>query len=398
MNETRYDWLTDRWVIFAPSREERPDQFRLGARAAPSGAIDCPFCAGFEHETPNPTLVLPEFDSDATTHNRKQPHSYSAPRPWIVRVVPNKYPAVPRFFDPESLPQDLQANSCSEACADFGSHSSGSHSSGSHGPNSHSSKASTRPSPRTSTATLKSSPIFRKRNPRGGHEVIIESPSHVDSITALSVEHIEMVMEAYRRRLVYWRAQSDMMYAVVFKNFGSDAGASLFHSHSQLISLDFVPRDIERIQERLAQYLREFGRCYLCEMVEEEIQREERVLLATEHFVAICPFASRLPFSFTILPRKHRAAFEDITAEELHDLASVTRRTLRALEAEKPSASYNLVLQTSPFQSHQTEASHWRLRVIPRLSKVAGFEWGSDCFINTVTPELAAAVLREHLH
>lgn len=381
MNETRYDWLTDRWVIFAPNREERPDQFKLNSRAVPSGGIECPFCIGFEHETPHPTLVLPEYDSDATTSNRKPAPSASSPRPWKVRVVPNKYPAVPRSNAPDALVPELGENFSIVEHADFRSPSA----------------VESRLSPHVSTATLEGSQIFQRRRPLGGHEVIIESPNHVDSITALPIDHIAMVFEAYRRRLVYWRAQSDMKYAVVFKNFGSDAGASLFHSHSQLISLDFVPRDIERIQERLGLYLRQFGRCYLCEMIEEEVLREERVLLKTEHFVAICPFASRFPFSFSVVPRQHRDSFEEITAEEIQDLANVAKRTLQALEAARPSASYNFVLQTSPFQSCQKESSHWRLRIIPRLSKVAGFEWGSDCFINTITPELAAAILREHL-
>ena len=132
-------------------------------------------------------------------------------------------------------------------------------------------------------------------------------------------------------------------------------------------------------------------------MIEEEVLRGERVLLETEHFVAICPFASRFPFSFSILPRQHRGSFEEISSDALQDLAEVSKRTLSALEAARPSASYNFVLQTSPFQHRQEDSSHWRLRVIPRLSKVAGFEWGSDCFINTTTPELATAVLREHL-
>ena len=380
MNETRYDWLTDRWVIFAPNREERPDQFKLNTRAVPSGGIQCPFCIGSEHETPHPTLVLPEYDSDATTSNRRPAHDL-ARNLWKVRVVPNKFPAIPRNCVTDSLGQNLvDLVSCSERVQ-----------------NCDHPVAQSDLSPRASTATLENSRIFQRRQPRGGHEVIIESPNHVDSITALPVDHIAIVFEAYRRRLLYWRAQNDMRYAVVFKNFGADAGASLFHSHSQLISLDFVPRDIERIQERLALYLRQFGSCYLCEMIEEEVLRGERVLLETEHFVAICPFASRFPFSFSILPRQHGGSFEEISSEALQDLADVSKRTLSALEAARPSASYNFVLQTCPFQSRQEDSSHWRLRVIPRLSKVAGFEWGSDCFINTTTPELAAAVLREHL-
>ena len=189
MNETRYDWLTDRWVIFAPNREERPDQFKLNTRAVPSGGIECPFCVGFEHETPHPTLVLPEYDSDATTSNRKSAND-PARNLWKVRVVPNKFPAVPRTCLPDSLEHDLEDPGIFSERVQNRKRSAG--------------QADL--SPQASTATLNNSRIFQRRQPRGGHEVIIESPHHVGSITTLAVEHIAVVFEAYRRRLLYWRA------------------------------------------------------------------------------------------------------------------------------------------------------------------------------------------------
>jgi UDPglucose--hexose-1-phosphate uridylyltransferase len=395
MNETRYDWLTDRWVIFAPNRDERPDQFKRILREKPAGSVQCPFCYGSEHETPDPTLILPETESDNTTSNRRSHQSKPNPTAWRVRVVPNKFPAVSHNFQDHDI-------SCSETAKyerplfDLSHLNSASHSMPNFGRHPLESNQLIRES-QTATAGAGSEQIFRRGRPSGAHEVIIESPEHVDSITALSLENVELVFEAYRRRLLHWRAQRHLKYAVVFKNFGSDAGASLFHSHSQLISLDFVPSDIVRLQSRLSQYLQQFGQCYLCQLIAEEEERQERVMLSTEHFIAICPFASRFPFSFTIVPRSHRGSFEEITANELSDLALTAKRTLSALESARPSAAYNFVLQTVPFQGAEAASSHWRLRVIPRLSKVAGFEWGSDCFINTVTPEHAAQVLRQHL-
>jgi len=109
-------------------------------------------------------------------------------------------------------------------------------------------------------------------------------------------------------------------------------------------------------------------------------------------------FASRFPYSFSIIPRAHKSRYEEISQAERQDLALVTKKTLAALESAHPLAAYNFVLQTSPFGEGNEQAHHWRLRVIPRLSKVAGFEWGSDCFINTVTPEQAAKTLCAHLH
>ncbi len=379
MNETRYDWLSDRWVIFAPNREQRPDQYRQSQSNSHNPTMECPFCSGREHETPRPTLVLPEHDSDETSTNRRSNPSTLDRQAWQVRVVPNKFPAVScqelmadQLVTPHSCPQSDSAFSVPEST--FG------------------------PLQKKQVQTATAEHLFqRNTSPRGAHEVIIESPIHVDSITSLPANHIAVIFEAYRRRLNHWRAQRDLKYAVVFKNYGADAGASLYHSHSQLISLDFVPRDIEKINHRLVLHYEQYGCCYICQLMNEEEERQERILFRSEHFVALCPFASRFPYSFSIIPRAHQSRYEEIGEKEREDLAVVTKKTLRALESACPSAAYNFVLQTSPFCVGNEQAHHWRLRVIPRLSKIAGFEWGSDCFINSITPEQAAKILRSHI-
>ncbi len=376
MNETRYDWLSDRWVIFATNREERPDQFRQSSGVNHNTMTECPFCTGKEHETPRPSLVLPLHDFDETSTNRKPDPSKLFRQPWQVRVVPNKFPAVQRH---ESTSADVVFAHClsSQVLSNCASELGG--------------------SPTSQLQTVQADHLFQRNIAKGAHEVIIESPIHVDSITALPEDHIVLILEAYRRRLTHWRSQTDLKYAVVFKNYGADAGASLYHSHSQLISLDFVPRDIEKVNQRLVLHRDKYGCCYICQVMNEEEERQERILYSTDHFVALCPFASRFPYSFSIIPRVHKSRYEEIDQSELEDLAIVTKKTLRALESAHPSAAYNFVLQTSPFAGGNEEAYHWRLRVIPRLSKVAGFEWGSDCFINTVTPEQAAKILRAFL-
>jgi UDPglucose--hexose-1-phosphate uridylyltransferase len=378
MNETRYDWLSDRWVIFAPNREERPDEFRQSKKSYPTEHVECPFCFGAELATPEPTLVLPAYDYEMTSTNRRGDPAKPTQLPWQVRVVPNKFPAIPRHVSESEFAQSTHSSMSSDYPVANRVHGSKGHG-------------------QLQLQTVGAEHLFQKHVPSGAHEVIIESPTHVDSIAVLPVEQISLILEAYRIRLNYWRAQRDLKYAVVFKNYGSDAGASLFHSHSQLISLDFVPSDIDRVNERLIQYHKQYGRCYICQFVEEEEERQERLVFQTENFVALCPFASRFPYSFSIIPRTHRCRYEEISPSERDDLARIAKATLSALESAHPSAAYNFVLQTSPFRGGHEESFHWRLRVIPRLSKVAGFEWGSDCFINTVTPEYAARVLRDHL-
>ena len=376
MNETRYDWLSDRWVIFAPNREDRPDQYRQSRSNAPNAIMECPFCSGHEHETPQPTLVLPENDFDETSTNRSSDAARRVLIPWQVRVVPNKFPAIHGHepFSDEKVRAHFQV-----------------------GPALSVSERALGGSSVKQLQTAQADHLFQRNIPRGAHEVIIESSVHVDSITAMPVDHIAVIFDAYRRRLNHWRAQRDLKYAVIFKNYGADAGASLYHSHSQLISLDFVPRDIEKVNQRLVLHHEQYGCCYICQLMNEEEARQERILYSSEHFVALCPFASRFPYSFSIIPRAHKSRYEEISQAERQDLALVTKKTLAALESAHPSAAYNFVLQTSPFGDGNEQAHHWRLRVIPRLSKVAGFEWGSDCFINTVTPEQAAKTLRSRL-
>lgn len=405
MNETRYDWLADRWVIFAPNRAERPDEFRTLHQRVTTSKVACPFCSGSEHETPEPTLILPESDVDMTRLARPSSNAPAYREPWLVRVVPNKFPAITRCDSPVGGPSDAGAphtmfRSYLPPHTVGGSAQSESLSSGSMTEAGSSLQLATKSKVETKAQCEAQRPLnlFSKRSPTGAHEVIIEAPTHIDTITALPVPHIAMIFEAYRRRLCHWRAQRDLQYAVVFKNYGADAGASLFHSHSQLISCDFVPGDVVRVNQRLVDYHNEHQTCYVCDVIRKEEEMNERILVSSEHFVALCPFASRFPYSFSILPRRHRARFEECDQAEMQDLAEVVKKTLAALERAQPQAAYNYVLQTSPFRGGHESAHHWRLKVIPRISKVAGFEWGSDCFINPITPEAASDVIRSHMH
>ncbi|MFY8200287.1 MAG: DUF4931 domain-containing protein [Pirellula staleyi] len=263
MNETRYDWLSDRWVIFAPNRDERPNEFCPPAKPFTKEHVACPFCSGFEHETPEPTLVLPEIDFDETSTNRKPEPGKGREQAWQVRVVPNKFPAIARFLN-ECVDNLSEMSSLGEAYQ---------------GEMSVNGKLQKRQLyRRRQSQTLAADHLFQKHVPSGVHEVIIESPTHIGSIAALPAEHIALIFEAYRRRLNHWRAQRDLKYAILFKNYGADAGASLYHSHSQLISLDFVPRNIERTNDRLALHYQRFGSCYVCHLLAEEQERQERIL------------------------------------------------------------------------------------------------------------------------
>jgi UDPglucose--hexose-1-phosphate uridylyltransferase len=179
----------------------------------------------------------------------------------------------------------------------------------------------------------------------------------------------------------------------IFKNHGVDAGTSLEHPHSQLIAAPVISY---QVRQRFSEALRhhdDFGTCMFCEMIEEELEGNEHIVLVTEHFVAIGPFASRTPFCTHIYPRRHMASFGDTSAQEIADLGRVLRTLLAKLYHGLKDPDFNLTVRTAPAECVGVKYCHWYLSVIPRLTRVAGFELGFGMFINSVLPETAAQFL-----
>ena len=382
MQETRYDWLEDRWVLFAPNREQRPNEYRCSESNLRAHASECPFCAGFEQSTPSPSLVLPLSELESTTILRRDEVSQAMARSrsrWKVRVVPNKYPAV-RAEAAATDHSELTAHAYHGDTFDYLiDHRSGVKTSG------------------ESDVLIAAPDLFRKEVPSGVHEVIIESPEHDRSLSDLSLSHVELVFQAYKMRLQHFRGRTDISHVIIFKNYGPDAGASLSHTHSQLIGLGFVPSEVRRRNQRLQEYFDKHESCYFCQLAAEEERIGERIICSSAHVIVYSPFAGRFPFEFTIQPKTHRCHFDELNRSELKDLAWVVKSTLKALERSQPHLSYNMVLNTNSFSDHQPLSYHWNLQVIPRSARIAGFELGTDCFINTVKPEYAASILRDAL-
>lgn len=348
-SELRHDWLADRWVIIAPQRSARPEDFAHTV-VVHSDTSSCPFCAGNETDTPDSVASY-----SSRSGNGKQNGRSSG---WQVRVVPNKFPAV--------IGKQIRIDATAQE----------------HQP----------------SKKLVGDPcnfdLFRRRDLSGGHEVIIESPLHVQSVTELDRETVSLVFQAYRDRLAYWRTERDLAYAVVFKNVGHDAGASLAHAHSQLIATDVVPHDVMRALQRMEEYHDSQNACLFCRMLADEVEQKLRVVERTSNFTAFCPFASRLPSLVTIVPNQHVSSFESLNSDGLNELAWLTHRTVRRIELCYPNVAYNFVIHTAPQAKEQSPAFHWRMELFPRLTRVAGFEWGSECYINPLPPEKAAQNLR----
>jgi UDPglucose--hexose-1-phosphate uridylyltransferase len=291
----------------------------------------CPFCSGNEQDTPHEILAYRDRSSRADEKG------------WRVRVVPNKYPAL-------LIEGDLQK---------------------------------------------RGDGIYDRMNGVGAHEVILECPHHEVSMANLSEENIREVLWVYRDRLVDLKKDPRLVYGMIFKNVGAAAGASLEHSHSQLIVTPIVPVNVWEEMNGALEFYNYRGRCIFCDIVHQEQGTARRVVLDTPNFLSFCPYASRFPFETWILPKHHNSHYENIQKNEVDELGTVLKTLLLKLEKALDKPAYNYIIHTSPFDTQMTPHYHWHIEVIPRLTRVAGFEWGTGFYINPTPPEQSAKVLAE---
>ncbi len=342
MPEYRQDIITGRWVIMATERARRPETFsRYGKQAeekkkaeeVPEYLEECPFCTGNEALTPS-EVVSWRDKGQADTPG------------WQVRVVPNKYPAVEMRGRPEV---NIREN------------------------------------------------IYPEMPGYGSHEVIIETPRHNCHPGFLSPGQMEQVVEAYLHRLKQLSANTVLKYVQVFRNHLREAGASVEHPHTQLLGLPFVPAALTReLDGSYQHYLRE-ETCPYCLMLKEESRFGERMIFENENMAALMPYASRHPFETWVLPRRHRSSLNEISGGEKSDLAEAINQVLKLLSVGLDFPPYNMYLHTAPLRVQELPFYHWHLVILPRTTAPAGFEMGSEVFINTTVPEHAARFLREEI-
>ena len=237
--------------------------------------------------------------------------------------------------------------------------------------------------------------IYEKMNGVGAHEVIIETPDHDLTLPAMPEGKVEEILQVYRDRILALKRDPRLQYVLIFKNHGEAAGASLAHSHSQLIATPIIPKRVREEVNGVTQYYAQRGCCVYCDMVQQECADGTRVVSVNDHFVVVAPFASRFPFETWIVPRMHEVAFEHIGKQECTSLARILKDTLQRIEGLLSNPPYNVVLHSAPFQGEKPTEYHWRLEITPRLTRLAGFEWGTGFYINPMPPEEAARSLRD---
>jgi UDPglucose--hexose-1-phosphate uridylyltransferase len=237
--------------------------------------------------------------------------------------------------------------------------------------------------------------LFDKMNGIGAHEVIIESPRHEDTLASMDEQAVEQVLWAFRERVLDLKKDRRFRYIIIFKNHGSAAGASLEHTHSQLIALPIVPREVRDEVDGARIYYQSKERCVFCDILRQEMDGERRMIASHADFVAVAPFAPRFPFETWLLPRRHQSLFEDAARHEYASLARLLGDILRRMNRALEFPPYNLLIHSAPVVEPAGEYYHWHVEVIPKLTKVAGFEWATGFYLNPTSPEEAAQVLRD---
>jgi UDPglucose--hexose-1-phosphate uridylyltransferase len=237
--------------------------------------------------------------------------------------------------------------------------------------------------------------MFDRMNGIGAHEVIIETPDHNATMAEMPEKQVEEVLYAFRDRVLDLKRDRRFRYIVIFKNFGEAAGASLEHPHSQLIALPVIPKRVKEELDGAKLYFDFKERCVYCDIIRQEEASGVRLVIETERFVALEPYAPRFPFETWILPRRHETHFADSDPATLQNLAWVLRATLRKMDRVLEHPAYNFILHSAPVQESDLAYYHWHFEIIPKLTKVAGFEWGTGFYINPTPPEESAKFLRE---
>jgi len=339
MPQLRKDPIIGRWVIIATERAKRPGDFLI-TKEKEDIKGKCPFCHGNEKETPPEIYAL-----------RKDGAASNKPG-WDIRVVPSIAPIL-----------KIEGNLDRRGVG-----------------------------------------MYDAINGIGAHEVIIETPDHIANTAELPVGQIEKVLNTYVFRIKDLYNDKRFKYVLVFKNYGWAAGGSkINHARSQIIATPVNPKRVKEELVGARKYFEFKERCIFCDIIKQELKDKVRVVAEVDGFVVISPFAARFPFELWILPKKHNCDFYKLEQDEISKLAATLKLALCKLSKGLNDPPYNFVIHTAPFRHTEKHGYwktidrdyHWHIEIIPRLTQMAGFEWGTGFYINPTPPEEAAKALKE---
>ena len=342
-NELRKDYLLNRWVVIATERSRRPTDFAK-PRAEGAKTSVCPMCVGNENMTP-PAIMLYLKENGKITKT-KDPQVGERQKNWLVRCIPNLYPA---FSPPKEVGDE--------------------------------------------TKIFKSESFV---NAVGHHEVLVETPNHSEHPADAQLSQLKLVINAYIDRLKELSEKPYVKYVSIFRNYGQEAGASLSHAHSQIIATPIIPTTIQEELAASKTFYDAHKKCVFCDLIEKE-SKSPRLISENSDFIIIAPYASINPMEFWIIPKKHASNILNLTEAEVPAFALTLKSSLKALKTLVNDPPYNYGFHLA-INKDAEDYYHWHLEVYPKLSIWAGFELNTGLYINTVTPESAAAELKKTLN
>jgi UDPglucose--hexose-1-phosphate uridylyltransferase len=236
--------------------------------------------------------------------------------------------------------------------------------------------------------------FFTKINGFGTHDVIVETPIHNKFISLMENQEVKSLLTVYQKRYNQLRNDPRIKVIIIFKNHGSGAGTSLIHPHSQLVATPVIPARLNKQFEIAKVHYNDTGRCLYQDIIKNELKSGERIVIDAEKILVFHPFASRVPFETWIMPKEEQASFGNIPAKDLVSLAQVLRTTLLKLYLSLNNPDFNYVIHTAPVGDENKTYYLWHIRIVPRLTSIAGFEIGSGMHINTSLPEETANFIR----
>lgn len=333
-SELRYDLISRDWVIIATGRAKRPETFKNKQKKEDEIPKDkCPFCKIISQE--KPTLIF--------VRGKRVPITGKIPKDWTIIVVPNKFPA---FLPQPRLERKMEGK------------------------------------------------FYQTMNAVGFHEVLI-TKDHKKQMGQFKTAELKEVIDVYQRRYLDLMKKSFVNHISIFHNQGKEAGASISHPHSQIITTPLVDIDLRQALFNSEKFRKSKGKCVYCQMNNWEIKVKKRIIFENEKFLVLCPFASKSAFEVIISPKDHLSYFERITTEEKWKLAEAFKAALGKLHKGLNDPDYNFYLHTAPADGKNYNYYHWHWTILPKTSTWAGFELGTQMEISTIEPEKAADYLRK---
>jgi UDPglucose--hexose-1-phosphate uridylyltransferase len=330
MSELRQDPTTKFWVILAPERAKRPQQ---------------------KHRV-RPANELPDWDSSCPfcrgNEELTPPEVFRLPVSdgddrWDVRVIPNRFAAL---------------------------------------------------TPGENGDIIEEARLFRKMDGIGAHEVIVETPSHNTPMALMNYDQLEKVLIAYQERYNALKRERYLKFITIFKNHGWASGTSLIHPHSQIVATPIVAPSYHHQFDIAHEYYIDRGKCLYCDLLAEELEDGKRILVESEQFAVFHPYASHAPYETWIVPKEHCASFGIFPDTYMNGLARALKNVLLCLYESLDNPAFNLMVDSTLTEDEEDPYYHWHIRIIPRLTTIAGFEMGSGIYISTALPEDTASELR----